>query len=273
MKQRAILSGQSVKNRKGADFSWVLRGLALIGSLFLRFSTLTVILIVISLLFVCVYEYVLTSPYVRLEQVLVTGVDEDLKNELLGVANLEPNVSLLAVNLQELKDRLEKHPWVRSVELEKSFPHTLVIKAEKEEPWAMVLTDRLSYVNGRGEVFKEVEEGEALDYPLITGIVGSGEGKERQIYQALHVLRTLQSERSPWSLKELSEVHTRRDGTVSLYFSSVPWMIRVREGELEGRMVDLKRMVEHLNSTGRIHMVRGINLDYQDGAVVLFRKG
>jgi hypothetical protein len=38
-------------------------------------------------------------------------------------------------------------------------------------------------------------------------------------------------------------------------------------------MADLKRLVEHLNSEGRIPMVRSINLNYGDAAAVSFRKG
>ena len=38
-----------------------------------------------------------------------------------------------------------------------------------------------------------------------------------------------------------------------------------------GKIDDLKKVVEHLERTGRTQMVRGINLDYHDGAVVSFK--
>jgi hypothetical protein len=38
-------------------------------------------------------------------------------------------------------------------------------------------------------------------------------------------------------------------------------------------MQELKRVVEHLNSTGRTHTVKAIHLNYDQGAVVSFKKG
>jgi hypothetical protein len=38
-------------------------------------------------------------------------------------------------------------------------------------------------------------------------------------------------------------------------------------------MGELKRVVEHLNETGRIPMVKKINLNYREGAVVSFKRG
>jgi hypothetical protein len=63
------------------------------------------------------------------------------------------------------------------------------------------------------------------------------------------------------------------DGSVYLYYSSLPVAIKVRASDLGSRLADLKRVIEHLNKTGRIRMAREINLDYAGGAVVSFRKG
>jgi hypothetical protein len=42
---------------------------------------------------------------------------------------------------------------------------------------------------------------------------------------------------------------------------------------LESKMEELKKVVEHLNSTGRIQTVKAIYLNYSEGAVVSFKKG
>jgi hypothetical protein len=48
-------------------------------------------------------------------------------------------------------------------------------------------------------------------------------------------------------------------------------VIQARGRDFGFKIDDLKKVVEHLERTGRTQMVRGINLDYHDGAVVSFK--
>jgi cell division septal protein FtsQ len=245
----------------------------LIGTGFARMFFVIFGVVVVSLMFLYVYGYLLSSPYIRLERVVFQGVDGELKDELLEMANLDFDLSLLAINLDELKERLQAHPWIGSVDLEKRFPHTLRIRAEKEEPLALVNLDHFFYMNRRGKVFKQAVGLDSLDYPVVTGISTEDEEKERQLQVALEVLRVVEAEHPPWCLDNLSEIHVRKDGNVSLYFTFLHAEIQLRGTDLALKMADLKRLVEHLNSEGRIPMVRSINLNYGDAAAVSFRKG
>jgi len=230
-------------------------------------------LAVMSLGFLSLYGYLLTSPYIRLEEVVVSGVDEELKSELLEMAHLNYEHSLLAINLNELQERLEKHPWVRSVNLEKSFPHTLVIRVEKEEPCALVLADKLYYMNRWGRLFKELSPDERIDFPVVTGLSEKEEERGEQLDAAVQILRLFEAGEPPWDLGHLSEVHVKPDGAVDLYVSFIPGVVKLRVNDLATKLDDLKTVVQHLISTGRIHMVRTIHLDYGDGAAVAFEKG
>ena len=196
-----------------------------------------------------------------------------MKSELLEMARLNYEHSLLAINLQDLQKRLEKHPWVRAVNLEKSFPHTLVIRVEKEEPWAVALTDKLYYMNQWGRLFKEVSADGRIDFPVVTGLSEKEEERKAQIEAAVRILRLFEAGEPPWDLGHLSEVHMKQDGAADLYVSFIPGVVKVKVGDLATKLDDLKSVVSHLISTGRIHMVRAIHLDYGDGAAVAFEKG
>jgi cell division protein FtsQ len=272
-KKKSALKSRAVKRKKQGMLPRVWHAFRLVGTGFARMFFVIFGGVVVSLMFLYVYGYVLTSPYIRLEKVVFQGVDGELKDELLERAGLDFDLSLLAVNLDELKERLQAHPWIRSVDLEKRFPHTLMIRAEKEEPLALVNLDPLFYMNRRGKVFKEAEGLDSLDYPVVTGISTEVDQKERQLQVALEVLRVIHEEPPPWCLGNLSEIHVRKDGNVSLYFTFLRAEIQLRGTDLALRMADLKRLVEHLHSEGRIPMVRSINLNYGDAAAVSFRKG
>jgi cell division protein FtsQ len=271
--RRAMLKGQTVRREKESIFAKFWKVVHFVVSCFLKFSCLVFVLALFSGIFVFVYDNLLRSPYVKLEKVVVIGVDESMRNELLEAAQLDFEASLFAINLDQVKERLEKHPWVKSVAVEKQFPHTLAIRVDKEEPWAIMAGEKLRYMNRSGRVFKEVEEGEPLDFPMVTGVPSDGEGMVKPVNTAVHVLRFLESEKGRWSMEHLSELHVRGDGSVCLYYSSLPFGIKIRADEVANRMEDLKKVVEHLNRSGRIHTAKGINLEYADGAVVSFKKG
>lgn len=273
MKRRSVLKRQTVRKKKRGNLITLWRTISLVGVYFIKSSCLVVGLVMISLLFVSLYEYLIKSPYVRLERVVFSGVDEKLRSELIELTGLNPDMSLLAIDLKEIKENMEKHLWIRSVKPEKRFPHTLVVRAEKEEPRAVVVMDRLYLMNRWGEIFKEIDPKGELDFPVITGVSENKAYKKKHLLRAAHVLNILESQQSPWSIKDLSEIHVRRDGNISLYFTTFPGVIQARGRDFGFKIEDLKKVVKHLERTGRTQMVRGINLDYQDGAVVSFING
>jgi cell division septal protein FtsQ len=273
VKSKSVLKKQAVKKKRKKNVSMIWRIFYFFGSLFVKFSFLAIGLILVSLLFLYIYQYLVTSPHIKLERVIITGVDKHLKSELLKISQLRFDLSLLAIDIEELKPRLETHPWIRSVQIEKRFPHTLVIRAEKEKPWALVALENISYMNRWGRIFKELDQSDGVDYPVITGIFMSSKDKETQLQLAAQILRILESERDPWSLKELSEIHINKYGNVSLYFISVPAVIKLKGSELDSKKDDLKRIFDHLNKSDLIHTVKGIDLHYKDGALVSFKPG
>jgi cell division septal protein FtsQ len=271
-KRKPALKRQAVKRKKKRSLSRLWRVTILLGTYTLKLSCLLGLLAVLSFLFLSVYQYLLTSPHIRLEQVVIEGVDKELKPELARMAQLSTETSLLAIRLNDVKKKMEKHPWIQTVHVERRFPHTLVIQAKKEEPRAIVvLNGQLHYMNLSGKVFVKADEKGAVDLPLITGISTTGRDQERQLKLAARILRGLEQEKGTCSLEELSEIHIEEKGRTSLYFCSLPASITLDGLEFDGKIHDLMELVQHLEKTGQIHMVKRINLDYTDGAAVSFR--
>jgi cell division septal protein FtsQ len=271
-KRKPALKRQAVKRKKKRTLSRLWRVTILLGTYTLKLSCLLGLLAVLSFLFLSVYQYLLTSPHIRLEQVVIEGVDKELKPELARMAQLSTETSLLAIRLNDVKKKMEKHPWIQTVHVERRFPHTLVIQAKKEEPRAIVvLNGQLHYMNLSGKVFVKADEKGAVDLPLITGISTTGRDQERQLKLAARILRGLEQEKGTCSLEELSEIHIEEKGRTSLYFCSLPASITLDGLEFDGKIHDLMELVQHLEKTGQIHMVKRINLDYADGAAVSFR--
>ena len=271
-KNKALDRQRAVKPKRRRDFSAVFKLTQLLGSAFLKFTYLVFGLILISLLFISGYEFLQQSPYVKLQNIVVSGMSPELKRELLEAAALNAETSLLSINLDQVKRTMEANPWIRNVELEKQYPHTLIIRAEEQKVRAVVFQDRFQYVNQYGEVFKEVGPDEPLDYPVITGMALKSEKGESPFLRAMNVLEVLETEKSPWSLRDLAELHFQEQGNIVLYFCSLPVAIEVRENELSAKLDDLKKVVVHLKNSGQWTLVRKIDLNYIEGIVVSYKK-
>jgi cell division protein FtsQ len=230
------------------------------------------VVVIISLSFLFLYHTLQRSRHLRLERVVVQGVEGKIRNELIKMCDLNSDLSMLALKLKALKKEMEKHPWVRTVTLERRFPNTLIIRAEKERALALAVLDGLYCVNPWGEIFKKVHTWDDLDFPIITGLC-RGPDFRSSLMRAIRVIKALEREKGMWSMGELSEIHVKRGKGMSLYFSHLAAEIKLISENVESKMAVLKKVARHLRQKGRMHQVKGIDLNYSGEAVVSFRKG
>ncbi len=270
-KKRAILSRQTVERRRPKDYSAIFRTFKALSILSMKIFGLCMVVASISVVFIYLYQYLITSPYVRLEEVRITGVDEKTKRELIEISNLDSELCLLTIDLRDIKRKMESHPWVRRVELEKSFPNLLQVRAEKENPYAIVALDKLYYINRQGLPFKELTYSDNKDFPVVTGISPKSESLNHYLKLAVEILSAFEMEKGSWSKEELSELHFEDGEKVSLYSISMPLVLKMGCSEFEVKKRELKKILGHLTETGRIEMVKAIDLNYTKGAVVSFR--
>jgi len=271
MKKRSSSTKRSVRGKRERSAFAPSGVIQRIGSVLLKMFLFFAVIAVVSLSFLSLYHYLLSSPYMKLEQVDMKGVDGKMKAELMAMCGLNAEQGLLSLNLYKLKTRMEKHPWIRTVKLERHFPHTLMVEVEKQIPAAVALTDGFYYVNRWGEIFKRVSTVDDIDFPIITGLSENSPSVREELGKAAHILNVLASEDDLWSLESLSEIHLRKDGAMSLYFDHLKAEITFKWDEFADKIEGLRKVAEHLNQSGKIHLATQINLNYVDGAVVSFK--
>ena len=270
-KEHKVRTNKPAKRQKASKppISGIIQSIS--SGLFKVFVFLSV-LTVISLTFVMLYNYLLTSPYMKLEILEIRGVDETTKNELVQMCGLNMEQGLLGLKLEFLKRKMEMHPWVRKATVERHFPHTLIVEVEKEKPVAVVLLDKLFYMNRWGHLFKAVSPTEKIDLPIVTGLSAADADQRESLHQTAHVLTVLAPEEDRWSLENLSEIHVKKNGEMSLYFNHIRAAINVNWANLARNMEGLKQVTTHLSKSGKINLATQIDLNHVDGAVVSFEK-
>lgn len=270
MKRGSVLDKQSVKRGRQKGFLLFKRTLGQLGFGFIKVFLFLLGLGAISLAFISGYQFLASSPYFRLNNIVVTGVNDDLRGELIKISGIKEKESLFSIDPVVIKRNIEAHPWIKSVFLKKEFPNTLYIKAEDEEAVAIVLLERMYLMDREGIIFKEVERDDRIDFPVITGLSTGGKKNGEYLKGVASFLNVICLKDTPLSVKELSEVHVEENGTLSIYFNKLPFKVFLGGDGFRRKIDSLRHIIRHLRATHRLYQARSIDLDYRDRAVVAF---
>ena len=268
-KWRGFLSNR-VKRDRRRGFSIFKRTLGQLGFGLLKIFLFLLVLGALSLTFISGYQILTSSPYFRLHNIVLTGVNDDLREEVIKISGLRERESLLSIDPVTIKGNIEAHPWIKSVFLKKEFPHTLYIKAEKQEAVAIVLLRRMYFMDRGGVIFKEVERDEPVDFPVVTGLSAGDKKNGAYLKEVVSFLNALFLMDTPLSVERLSEIHVEEDGTLTIFFNKLPFKVFFGRDDFIRKIDSLTHIIKHLRAAHRLSQVRSIDLGYSDRAVVAF---
>jgi len=270
VKRGSVLHHQSVKRDRLKGVLLFRRTLGQLGFGLIKVFLFLLVLGGLSLAFVSGSQFLTSSSYFRLRNIVVTGVSDDLREELIKISGLKERESLFSIDPATIKRNIEGHPWIRSVSLKKEFPHTLHIKAENEEAVALVLLERMHLMDKGGVIFKEVERDDSVDFPVVTGLSTGDKKNGAYLKEVASLLGALHLVDTPLSVKGLSEIHVEEDGALTVYFNRLPFKVFFGRDDFIRKIDSLTHIIKHVQVTHRLYQVRSIDLDYADRAVVAF---
>lgn len=119
---------------------------------------------VLGLLYLAARE----TPLFAVREVDVTGAPPAVREAVLEAAKPFVGESLVALDQDGLRRSLEALPTVRSLQIDRAFPHTLRIAVSPERPLALLRRGRRGWlVSERGRVMQELETPAAAARPRI----------------------------------------------------------------------------------------------------------
>jgi cell division septal protein FtsQ len=108
------------------------------------------------------------TPLFEVDRVDVQGAPPVVERAVRAAAGPFVGQSLVGLDGDELRRRLEALPSVRSFRYDRAFPHTLRIAVVPEKPAAVVRRARDAWlVSARGRVIRQIESGTHESYPRI----------------------------------------------------------------------------------------------------------
>lgn len=196
-------------------------------------------------------RYVTTSPRFAVRTVAVDGASRLSAEEVARHAGLAVGDNVFSIELDEVRQKLEAHPWIASARVSRKLPGAVMVSVVEHEPKALVsVADALYLVDAKGAVFKEVGADDAFDLPLVTGvaadkIVADREGVEAKLRDALalvdDVSRSELAKRHP-----LQEVHLEKDGTVLVIVGSEAIALHLGRPPYKGKLEQASRVLDEM---------------------------
>lgn len=156
-------------------------------------------------------QMLLESGYFGVHQVRVEQQNRVSEGDILDASDINPGDSLFDLELHMIGRKIEEHPWIAKAEVERSFPNQVVIRVVERQVRAIIDLDYLYYVDRGGVVFKMLESGDELDYPVITGIdrqylLDHPNQTQDSLDLALSLMDQLE-QRQLFNLDDVSEIH------------------------------------------------------------------
>lgn len=271
MTRGSVLDKQSIRRDRKRVFLPFKRALEQLGFGLIKIFVFILALIVVSSALLFGYRYISSSPYLRLNNIIITGVNGELKDELMKISGIKRGESYLSINVAKVKQSIEEHPWVKSAKVEKKFPHAIHIGIESREAAAIVISETdMHFMDTYGVIFKRVENDDFIDFPVITGMCSFSDGKGRKFQDIASLLNLIRLEDAPLSIRELSEINVSINGDLALYFSRLPFKVFIGKDDFKRKIKLMRRIVSHLTGTYKLYLASSIDLDYSNRAVVAF---
>lgn len=166
-------------------------------------------------------KLLLGSGYFAVTTVKVENNQRLLQEEVLALSDIEQGSNIFDLNLDMIGGKIEENSWVASARVERVFPNEVTIRIEERQPQAIVRLGYLYYVDVYGEIFKMLDAGDRLDYPLISGIdrqllLDEPEQARELLLGALGLLTEL-AQRRVFSLDQVSELRVTPQEGITLY--------------------------------------------------------
>lgn len=245
------------------------------GPLFRRLPWQPILGLCLVIAFVAVWLRLDPAGWFRLESVQVSAPTEHLSaNDIVALSQAPLGSPLMALDLEGMKARMERNPWVRTVGLRRMLPGTLYIHVEEHEPAARIHLPEAYLVSREGVIFKKAAPEEGADLPQITGLQQQDNGitprLRKQVRESLALINLL--DRSgvldkyglstvEWHADRRLDLITKQDG-LDIELGSPPWQEKIDR---------LVQVLPHLNRNGQ--SPSKVMLDETDGVIVRYGEG
>ena len=227
------------------------------------------VLLLFGIVFVA-YRAIGSATFFRLKNIEVSSAKRLTQEEILALVGVEAGQDMARMNLKRMGEQLTQNPWVETVRIHRYFPDRLAISVTEREPLAIVNMGFIYYLDKKGTVFKVLNQGDKLDYPVVTGFseeeMNNNPAGTREALKATCELLGILREKGAFILADVSEIHYDKGYGFTLFTSTGALPVKVGAGDFAAKVDRLARIYRDLMA--QHPALHYIDLDYNDKIVV-----
>lgn len=223
-------------------------------------------------------DYVRTSPAFAIATIELEGRARLDESEVLRAAGVSIGTNVFELAPEDVRARLERHPWIASAEVERRLPGTFRLRIVERTPsLVLALGPSLYLVDESGSVFKEVAPGDPVDLPVVSGIERDRFLRERAWRTALlseiDVLLDDWRAAGLWRREPIAEIHVEADDGLVLHVGEDAMEVRLGRAPFLPKLRKLRRVLDRLQAeSSRALYVHLDNVRRPDRVVVRLRE-
>lgn len=232
------------------------------------FKAALVLIGILALAFAVRYSYrrLLTTSYFTLKEIVITGEKRVKREEIISLSGARIDGNVLAMDLKGMAEKIESQPWIEKATVRRVLPRGFSIEVREREPFAILKTGKLFYLDRGGRPFKELDAGDSANYPVVTGL--SKEEVESTDLARDAVMKSfefIETEAGDWPVElPISEINLSVSQGITAISDNIE--VKIGFGEYKAKVGRLKRVLSDLKAKGRT--VRYIDLTYTGQVVV-----
>jgi cell division septal protein FtsQ len=216
------------------------------------------------------FRAVASTTFFRLRNIEVSSAKRLTRDEILALVGVQSGQDLARLNLKRMGEQLALNPWVETVRIHRYFPDRLSISVTEREPLAIVNMGFIYYLDKKGTVFKVLNQGDRLDYPVVTGFseedMNTNPAGTREALKTTCELLRILRDKGAFILADVSEIHYDKGYGFTLFTNSGALPVKVGSGDFAGKIDRFARIYKDLMAQrASLHY---IDLDYTDKIVV-----
>ncbi|HNR30791.1 MAG TPA: FtsQ-type POTRA domain-containing protein [Candidatus Hydrogenedentes bacterium] len=121
------------------------------------------------------YSYVRESPFLRVQWLRIEGARRVDPRTIRAVAGITEKHNVLLLDVEAVRDRVERIPYVRQCVVRRVYPDVVFIRVEEREPLAtLMVNNRLFEIDAEGVVLEEISATARKTGPFISSVRGLG---------------------------------------------------------------------------------------------------
>ncbi len=175
-----------------------------------------------SVFFVLIHDSLTQCDYYRIKNITVTGTYRLQDEQVTRQAGLEMGTNILSINLPLMRKRLLANPSIAEAEIIRYLPDSIFIRIKEHIPLAVLDFGHRFIINKNDEIFKEMDDSDPQDLPLVTGLrisdINVSGGAGNFYYDAvMDILKLGQKAGSPVSLGAIEKIHVDKEMGLTIY--------------------------------------------------------